>query len=316
MRMRYLTERVLALIVVLVGVSILTYGLIGLTPGDPARTALTQEYGGDVPPPSVVEEFREQKGLDDPLYLQYFHWLSDAVRGDLGESYETGRPVSKMILEQMPATVTLAVTSVLVGLVVAVPLGVVSAIKNGTIVDSIGRLFALFGLSMPNFWFGYLLIIAFALEMGLFPVSGTGRISHLVLPVATLSLGTAAMITRLVRTSILDVLSEKYILTAKSKGLREQVVVYRHALKSALAPVITVVGLQFGYVLNGAVVVEVVFQRPGLGTLLVDALFARDYPLVLGVTLFTAVTFVVTNFLVDICYGWIDPRVEMEGGMV
>ncbi len=313
MRLSYLVTRTLSLLFVLLTVSLVTYGLIGLTPGDPARTALAAQYDGDVPPPEAVDEFRAEQGLDQPLYIQYIDWIRGAVRGDLGTAFTIDRPVTDLIVEQLPATLMLATSAMILSMLIGVPAGIISAVYKGTPIDSVGRLFALFGLSMPNFWFGYLLIILFALTLDLLPVSGTGSLSHLVLPTITLALGSAAVLTRLVRVAVLETLSEPYIRTAQAKGLKEHVVVFRHALRTAMIPIITVLGLQYGYVLNGAIVVEIVFQRPGIGALLVDAVFARDYPLIQGVTLFAAVTFVLLNFLVDVTYAVIDPRVQMGG---
>jgi len=263
MRLTAFVERVLTLGIVLLAVSLVTFGLIGLAPGDPARTALAQQYDGNLPPPEIIEDFRSEHGLGEPLYVQYLNWVGDAVRGDLGTSFTNDRPVSALILEQLPATLVLATTAMALSISIGIPAGVVSAVHKNTPVDSLCRLFALFGLSMPNFWFGYMLIIIFALGLGMFPVSGTGSLSHLILPTVTLGLGSAAVLTRLVRVTLLETLSEPYVKTARAKGLRELLVVYRHALRTALIPIITIIGLQFGYVLNGAIVVEIVFQHPG-----------------------------------------------------
>ncbi|ELY36394.1 peptide ABC transporter permease [Haloferax volcanii DS2] len=297
---------------VLFGVSALTYGFVFLTPGDPAVAALSQQLGHQ-PSAAAVEQFRATHGLNRPLPVRYADWLSEVARGDFGTSYQSGRPVRSMLVQRLPNTVELAVASTVVAVAVAVPAGVTSAVRAGGYVDDLTRVASLVGVSMPNFWLGYLLIIGGALQLGLFPVSGAGDISHLVLPAVTLGSGMAGVIARLVRTSILDTLGTEYVRTARSKGLHERVVVYKHAFRNALVPVVTVIGLQFGYVLNGAVVVEAVFQRPGLGTLLVDAVFARDYPVVQGVTLLVGVAFVSVNLLVDLTYRYLDPRIDIGG---
>ncbi|WP_306053803.1 nickel ABC transporter permease [Natronococcus wangiae] len=307
--LRALTARLGSLSAVLVGVSLITYGFVFLTPGDPAYTIL-REQRQSPPSASEVAAFRAKHGLDDPFVVQYVSWLADAIRGDLGTSYYQSEPVTSLVLAHLPNTIELALAATAVSLLLAVPTGVISAVHRGTWIDRTSQLVALFGVSMPNFWLGYLLILVCSLRLGLTPVGGAGTLDQLVLPAITLGTGMAAVVTRLVRASMLEVLGAEYVETARSKGVRERLVVYKHALRNALIPVVTIVGLQFGFVLNGAVVVEAVFQRPGLGTLLVDAVFARDYPVVQGVVLVTAVAFVATNQLVDLAYVALDPRVE------
>jgi peptide/nickel transport system permease protein len=311
----YLLYRTATSLVVLCGVSVLTFGLTFLTPGDPARTVLRQQYG-QTPSRAVVEAFREKHGLDEPLVVQYVDWLIGILQGDLGNSYLSGRPVVELLAEALPPTLQLSTAALVVALVVAVPAGVLSAVHQGEWIDTLSQLAALIGVSMPNFWLGYLLIISFSLQLSLFPVAGNGGLSHLVLPAVALGTGMTAIITRLVRMSLLEVLDEPYVKTARSKGLSERIVVYKHALRNALIPVVTVVGLQFGFLLSGAVVVEIVFQRPGLGVLLVDAVFARDYPVVQGAVLLIAVLFVLTNTLVDLTYQYLDPRIQLGGSQV
>ena len=308
----YLLYRTATSVVVLCGVSLLTFGLTFLTPGDPARTILRQQYG-QTPSPEVVDAFREEHGLDEPVVVQYADWLTGVLQGDLGSSYGSGRPVTELLVESLPPTLELAAAAMSVALVVAVPAGVLSAVRQGEWVDGLSQLGSLIGVSMPNFWLGYLLIIVFSLQLSLFPVAGDGGLSHLVLPAVALGTGMTAIITRLIRMSLLEVLDEPYVEMARSKGLSERTVVYKHALRNALIPVVTIVGLQFGYVLSGAVVVEIVFQRPGIGVLLVDAVFARDYPVVQGAVLLVAVLFVITNALVDLTYQYLDPRIQLGG---
>lgn len=308
----YVLYRAATSLVVLWGVSVITFGLTFLTPGDPARTVLRQQYG-ETPPPEVVDAFREEQGLNDPLAVQYLNWVTDVLRGDLGTSYLSDREVTALLSEALFPTLELAVAAMVVALVIAIPAGVLSAIHQGEWIDGVSQIGALIGVSMPNFWLGYLLIIVFSLHLSLFPVAGRGGLSHLVLPAIALGTGMTAIITRLVRMSVLEVLDEPYVEMARSKGLTERIVVYKHALRNALIPVVTVVGLQFGFVLNGAVVVEIVFQRPGLGVLLVDAVFARNYPVVQGAVLVVAVLFVITNALVDLTYQYLDPRIQLGG---
>lgn len=307
--LRSLLARLGSLTAVLVGVSMVTYGVVFLTPGDPASTILREQRQS---PPSETEvaAFRAEHGLDEPFLVQYASWLADAVRGDLGTSYYQSEPVSSLVLAHLPNTLELALAATAVSVAFAVPVGVMSAVHRGTWLDRTSQIVALLGVSMPNFWLGYLLLLVFSLWLGLTPVGGVGTLGHLVLPAITLGTGMAAVVTRLVRSSMLEVLDAEYVDAARSKGVRDRLVVYKHGLRNALVPVVTIVGLQFGFVINGAVVVEAVFQRPGLGTLLVDAVFARDYPVVQGVVLVTALAFVVTNQLVDLAYVALDPRVE------
>lgn len=298
-----------SLLSVLLGISIISYGFVFLTPGDPAYTIL-REQRQSPPSESEVASFRVEHGLDDPFLVQYVSWLTDALRGDLGTSYYQSEPVTSLVLAYLPNTLELALAATAVSIVLAVPLGVLSAVHRDTWIDHTSQIATLVGVSMPNFWLGYLLLLVCSLWLGLTPVGGAGTLGHLVLPAITLGTGMAAIVTRLVRTSMLEVLEADYVDTARSKGVRERLVIYKHALRNALIPVVTIVGLQFGFVINGAVIVETVFQRPGLGTLLVDAVFARDYPIVQGVVLVTAVAFVITNQLVDLAYVALDPRVE------
>ncbi|WP_058991365.1 nickel ABC transporter permease [Haloarcula sp. CBA1127] len=310
-----LCKRLLTMAIVLLGVSLLTYGLIFITPGDPARTILTQQMGGQIPSQEAVEQFRAENGLDDPFLVQYARWMGDVLQGDLGQSYYSDRSVSEMIIQRLPNTIALAVASMFVALVIAIPAGIASARNPGSQADYAAQIGSLIGVSMPNFWLGYLLIIVCSLRLNLFPVAGAAGLEHLILPSLTLGSGMAAVIARLVRTAMLDVLDDAYIQAARSKGLRERIIVYKHALRNALVPVVTIIGLQLSYVLNGAVVIEVVFQRPGLGTLLVDAIFARDYPVVQGVTLLIGAIFVVMNFAVDLTYSRLDPRIDIGGDL-
>jgi len=312
--LQFLIRRSATLLLVLFGVSVITFGLMFVTPGDPAQTIMRQQMGGRSPSEEAVEEFRQEHGLDDPIPVQYVNWATDVLTGDFRESYFQETKVSTMILNRAVPTIELAVAGIAVAVAISIPAGIISAIHQGQPPDYLSQFGALLGISMPNFWLGYLLIIVFSIQLDMFPVAGVGGFDHLFLPALTLGTGMAAIITRLMRSSMLEVLDEDYIQTAHSKGLRERIVVYKHALRNALIPVVTIIGLQLGYVLNGAVVVEIVFQRPGLGNLLIQSIFSRDYPVVQGLVLVIGGIFVFTNFLVDIAYRFIDPRISFEGG--
>lgn len=302
----------MTMLVVLFGASVLTYIMMFFTPGDPAETILREEMQ-TAPTEEQIQQFRAEHGLDEPIPVQYINWMADVLRGDLGESYYHQADVSTQIAAHAPHTIELAIAAVGIALLIAFPTGVISAVHKGQLPDYASQLGSLLGLSMPNFWLGYILIFVFSLHLGLLPIAGTQTVAHLVMPAVTLGTAMAAIVTRLLRSSMLEVLDEDYIRTAHSVGLRERIVVYKHALRNALIPVVTIVGLQFGFLLNGAVVVEIVFSRPGLGRLLLDAVFARDYPVVQGTVLVIAVVFVSVNFLVDITYRYIDPRIDLEG---
>jgi peptide/nickel transport system permease protein len=312
MASRYLARRLATALVTLFFVSLLTYSLIYIAPGDPAEATLRAQLG-EQPAQAQVEAFRAEHGLDEPFYVQYANWLGDLLTGDLGESYAQERSVTQLIVDSLPATLALAAGGMVVSLTVSVPTGIASALRPNGLVDHASQLLALIGVAMPNFWLGYLLIFVFAIGFGIVPVSGAGSIRHLLLPAVTLGTGLAAVQTRLLRSAMLDVLDEEFVDAARARGVRERIVVYKHALRNALVPVITVVGLQLGFVLNGAVIVEVVFQRPGLGTLLIDAVFGRDYPVVQGVTLLASALFVVVNVATDLLYRRLDPRISLGG---
>lgn len=306
----YLAQRLAALIPVWLGISVLAFGLANLAPGDPASMILQRLYNQ---PPTVtaVQALREELGLNDPLPVQYGRWLIRALGGDFGRSYRTGEPVLTSLAERFPATLQIAATALLIGLVIAVPLGAIAAVRQDSLVDHLTRLLALAGASLPPFWLGYLLIMGLAVHLKLLPVSGRGTWQHLVLPALTLGLSGAAGLTRLTRSTMLEVLQEDYVRTGRAKGLSELVVVGVHALKNAMIPVVTVLGLRFGYLLGGAVIVETVFAWPGIGKHVVDAIFDRDYPTIQGFVLFTGAVFVVINLIVDLLYVWLDPRVRL-----
>ncbi|MDQ0337941.1 peptide/nickel transport system permease protein [Caldalkalibacillus uzonensis] len=311
----YIVRRILQTIPVLMGVVLIVLLLMHLIPGDPA-----QIMAGESASPERVEQMRERLGLNDPLHIQYFKYLGNAIQGDLGASIRSGRPVTEEIFNsRFRITVELAVVSMAISIFIGLIAGIISAVKRYSIWDVSVMLIALFGLSMPNFWLGIMLIIWFGIGIDIFgittnwfPVAGWGTWKHMVLPAITLGTGGAAIIARMTRSSMLEVINQDYIRTARAKGVKEAVVIYKHALRNALIPVVTVVGLQFGTLLGGAVLTEVVFAINGMGRLMIDAIGARDFPVVQGTVLVASVLFVAVNLLVDITYRLLNKRVELN----
>jgi ABC-type dipeptide/oligopeptide/nickel transport system permease component len=304
----FIVRRLLLAIPVLLGVIFVVMLTVELIPGD-AVTLMLGEHATK----EAVEKLRDFLGLDRPLLARYGQYLGKLVRGDLGRSIQQNRPVVDELAEAWPATVELAVAALLLAAAVGVAAGIVSAVWPNSLFDAVARLGSLFGLSMPVFWTGLVLIVVFALWLPWFPVGGSGSASHLVLPAVTLALPSIAMIARMTRSSVLEVLREDYVRTARAKGVREQWVVMKHALRNATIPILTLVGLQAGQLLGGAVLTETVFAWPGLGRLMVKAIFARDYILLQGAVLVFALAFVVVNLLVDLSYGALDPRISRQG---
>lgn len=307
---RYIARRLVNLVPVWLGISILAYGLANLAPGDPAEIILRRQTG-EQPSDEAVQALRQQLGLNDPLPVRYGRWLEHGVTGDLGTSYRTGQPVLRELSDRFPATLLLAVAALIVGVVIAVPLGVVSAARMNRPIDHVSRILALLGASVPSFWLGYVLIIAFAVSLKLLPVAGYGDLPHLVLPAFTLGLGAAASLSRLTRANVLEVLEEDFVRTARAKGLSERRAIVTHALRAALIPTVTVIGMRFGQLLAGAVIVETVFAWPGIGKFVVDSIYDRDYPTIQGFVLFMGTVVVLLNLLVDVSYVWFDPRVRL-----
>ena len=308
----YIAKRLVLLVPILLGISLLTFSLMHLIPGDPAEILLRQQ--GIIPTQEAIEKFREQMDLNDPLPIQYFNWMYCLLHGDLGSSLSVsyGKPVLSEIIFRFPRTLELAAVSLLISLLISIPLGILAAVKQNSAIDHLTLVGASLGIAMPVFWLGLLLMWLFSVHLGWFPVCGYGSVKHIILPSITLGIGMAALTTRLMRASMLEVLEEDYIITARGKGLRERIVILKHALRNALIPVVTVAGLQFGWLLEGAVFVEVIFTWPGVGKLLVDSISARDIPMVQGCVLFVACVFVLVNLAVDISYGMLDPRVRYE----
>jgi ABC-type dipeptide/oligopeptide/nickel transport system permease component len=281
--------------------------MLHLTPGDPVAIMLGEFASGP-----AVTRLRNELGLDQPLPLQYVKFVGRALRGDLGTSIRSRRAVSDEIADRFPSTVGLTLAATTLAVSIGVPIGVVAATTKRTVVDSAAMGFALLGLSMPTFWSGLLLILLFALRLGWLPITETEGLRGLILPAITLAAPAAAVLARITRSSMLEVLRQEYVRTARSKGLVERLVVYRHALRNALIPVLTIVGLQFGGQLAGAVIVESVFARPGLGRLAVNAILARDFPAVQGIVLVVALMYVFVNMTVDVMYGLLDPRIRYQ----
>jgi len=304
---RFLVRRVLLTVPVLLGVATLVFSLIHLVPGDPAQAML-----GDGASPQDIAELRTSLGLDRSLPSQYAAFMTSAVTGDLGRSFRTGQPVTQMIAERVPATAELALAAMTVAIVLAIPLGIVAAVWKNTWADHAAMTFSLAGISIPNFWLGPLLAIVFAVELGWLPVSGRGTPAHLVLPAVSLGLALSAILARMTRASLLEELGELYVRAARSRGVSPVAAVLGHALRNSLIPLVTIVALQFGAVLTGAVITETIFAWPGIGRLLIQSIGFRDYPMVQGCILLIAVTYVTVNLLTDILYGVLDPRIRLE----
>lgn len=305
--LRFLLRRLLLTVPVLIGVATLVFSLIHLVPGDPVQSML-----GESASPADVAQLRERLGLNRPLAVQYASFVRGAVTGDLGVSLRTNQPVVSAIAERVPATIELAVASMTVALIIALPLGILAAVRAGTAVDHAATTVALIGISIPNFWLGPLLAIVLSVSLGWLPVSGRGGLAHLVLPAITLGAPLAAMLARMTRASVLEELRELYVLAARSRGLSRARAVLVHAFRNSLIPIVTVLGLQLGSVLTGAVITETIFAWPGVGRLLIQSISARDYPAVQGCILLIAVTYVTVNVLTDLVYGLLDPRIRYE----
>jgi peptide/nickel transport system permease protein len=301
---RYVLRRLAQAILVVVGVSLVVFFVIRLS-GDPTYLLLSADATE-----ADRARFAREQGFDRPLWEQYATFVARAVQGDLGRSLRYRQPALPLVLERLPATLELALAALAVSLIVAIPAGVISAVRRDTAADNLTMLGALFGQSMPVFWLGIMLILVFAVRLELLPTSGRGGIEHLILPALTLGLYSTARVTRLVRAGMLDVIAQDYIRTAWAKGLPDRWVIFKHALRNTLIPVITIVGLELRTLLGGAVITETIFAWPGLGRLAVTAIFQRDYPLVQAAVLVTALVFVVSNLLVDLVYGWLDPRIR------
>jgi peptide/nickel transport system permease protein len=300
----YLFKRLWHTVFVVVGISVISFFFIHLS-GDPVMLMLPGDASH-----AEIEALREQMGFNDPLHVQYLRFAWQALRGKFGHSLYYKVPAMELILERLPASLELAVAAMLIALAVAVPVGIVSAVRRGSLLDMGSMLGALFGLSMPHFWLGIMMILLFSVELGWLPTSGRGSLAQLVMPAVALGMSLTAMFARLTRSVMLEVLSLDYIRTARSKGLREWIVISKHAFKNALIPIVTVAGMQFGFLLGGTVIIETVFAWPGVGRLVIQAIFNRDYPLVQSIVLVLALIFVAVNFLVDMLYMYLDPQIS------
>lgn len=302
---QYILKRLLSTLPVLLGISLLLFFMLRMLPGDPA-----QVLAGQMASQEDIKIIRHQLGLDRPIFVQYGLFLSRLAKLDLGRSARTQNPVIKEIWARLPNTVLLAVTAITLACLFGIPAGIISAVRPYTWIDYLFTSMALFGISMPVFWLGLMLVVIFSIILQWLPAGGTGSWKHIVLPSFTLAAFVVAFITRITRASMIETLSQDYTTTARSKGLKEQVVIVKHALKNALIPIITVVGLQFGLLLGGAVLTETVFAWPGLGRLIVDSILARDYPVIQGTILIFGLLYILVNLVVDLLYAYIDPRIR------
>src|SRR5512136_534332 len=304
--LNFALRRIGRLVLTVLLISTIIFFVIRVIPGDPALVIA----GLDATPESVAA-IRAKIGTDQPLALQYVRWLASVVRFDFGTSLSTGQPVTAMIIERFPLTLTLALLGMAIALVLSIPLGILSAVRRWSAWDYLGMLFSQVGMAVPGFWLGILLLLALAVKVPLFPLFGSGTLKHLVLPAIALGFARAAVLLRLTRASMVEELSREYVVTARAKGLTERMVKYKHALKNALLPVVTIAGIQLGYMLGGAVIIEQVFSLPGLGRLFLTGVYQRDFPLIQGGIVFIALAFSLINFAVDILYSLLNPKIRI-----
>ncbi|MCU1696978.1 MAG: ABC-type dipeptide/oligopeptide/nickel transport system, permease component [Mycobacterium sp.] len=312
---RFLARRLAYSLIVLLGVLVVVFALVHLVPGDPVRIALGTRYT-----PEAYDALRSASGLDRPIIGQFFGYVGSALTGDLGVSFRNGDPVATILVDRLPATASLAVAGIVIALLIALPAGIWSALHEGRISDGIVRVTSQFGVSVPDFWMGILLIALFSTTLGWLPTSGYrpllgdpgGWLQHLVLPGLTVGLVAAAILTRYIRSAVLEVAAMGYVRTARSKGLSPRVVTFRHTVRNALVPILTITGIQLATILGGVIVVEVVFAWPGLGRLVYNAVAARDYPVIQGAVLLIAVLFLLINLIVDLLYAVVDPRIRLS----
>ena len=306
--LKFTLKRLASLVLVLIGVSFLVFMLLSLTPGDPVRMML-----GESATPEAPEALRKEMGLDDPLLLQYGRYMKNiVVHQDLGTSYSTQRPVLDEIMNVFPNTVQLAVAAMVIAVILGIFLGIISAVKQNSLLDNIVMVLALIGTSAPIFWIGILMILLFSVQLGWLPPSGFGSFEQLIMPAVALGMQSTAVVARMTRSSMLEVIRQDFVKTARAKGQREIIVILKHVFRNALIPIITVVGLQFGTLLGGAMLTEVVFSIPGVGRLMIEAIKQRDFPIVQGSVLFVAACFSLVNLAVDLLYAVVDPKVSKE----
>ena len=309
--LNYTIKRFFEVVPVLLIVSTIVFSVMHLLPGDPTLLMLAGAEGGSIPQ-ERLDELRNIMGLNKPLHEQYFNFISNAISGDLGTSIRYRTPVVEILLEKFPYTIKLSLLGLLVAIILGTIFGLLAALFKDTWIDHLSMTISLIGLSMPIYWLGLLLILFFSINFNFFPSSGATGFNSIVLPALTLGFVSAGLICRLLRSSLLEVLNEDYIRTAKGKGLTDRIILIKHAMKNAMIPVITILGLQFGNMLAGAVVTETVFSRPGLGRLVVNGILWKDYPLVQGTVLFIACIYVFVNLFVDVSYCWFDPRIKLK----
>lgn len=305
--LKFVLKRILVTIPVLLGVTFIVFSMMYITPGDPARMML-----GDLATNEEVVELQEELGLKDPFLTRYLNYLGNVLRGELGTSYSTKQPVASAVLERLPATIKLALFSCLFAIAIGVPIGIISAVRQYSFVDNISRILSLVGISLPNFWLALLLMIFFSVKLGWLPPSGLYGPLYYIMPVISISAVSLATFARMTRSSMLEVIRQDYIRTAHAKGQKKAIIIFKHALPNALIPIVTVVGIQLGTALGGAVVNEQVFAIPGLGKLMVDSIKARDFPMVQGGVLIMAIMFSLLNLLIDLLYAFIDPRIKSQ----
>ena len=309
---RYVVRRLATLPLLMVGISIISFLLLNFAPGDAAEITLKRQNSGISPSKEAVAALRQELGLDASLPVRYGRWVSDALRGDLGESYRTGSSISGELFRRMPATLLLATTALALAVAVGIPLGILAAVKRGTWLDTACRMLALVGAAIPSYVMAPALMLLFAVKLDWLPAIGYGSPEQLILPAVALSFGTMAQLMRLTRASVLEILGQDYMRTARAKGLTETVIVWRHGLKNALLPVVTVLGTSTGYLLGGAIIIETIFGWPGVGQFMITGITQRDYPVVQGFVVYIAVIFLLVNLIVDISYRWLDPRLHFD----
>ena len=309
---RYVVRRLATLPLLMVGISIISFLLLNFAPGDAAEITLKRQNSGISPSKEAVAALRQELGLDASLPVRYGRWVSDAVRGDLGESYRTGSSISGELFRRMPATLLLATTALALAVAVGIPLGILAAVKRGTWLDTACRMLALVGAAIASYVMAPALMLLFAVKLDWLPAIGYGSPEQLILPAVALSFGTMAQLMRLTRASVLEILGQDYMRTARAKGLTETVIVRRHGLKNALLPVVTVLGTSTGYLLGGAIIIETIFGWPGVGQFMITGITQRDYPVVQGFVVYIAVIFLLVNLIVDISYRWLDPRLHFD----
>ncbi len=308
----FILRRLAYIVPVWIGISLIAFTLANLTPGDPARLALQRELGRQ-PTAEETVAAREQMGLDDPAPVRYLRWVGDALTGDLGTSFRTGKPVLDSLADRLPTTLQIAGGGLLLAIAIAIPLGVLAAVYRRSPVDHMSRVIALLGASMPSYWVAYLLILLLSVRFGWLPVAGSTTWQHAIMPALTLGIGGSASLMRLTRSEMLETLGQDYIRTARAKGLSARTMIVRHALRNVMIPISTVLGMRFAGMLGGAVIVETIFAWPGIGKLVIDAIFDRDYPMIQGFVIFMGTVFLLINLIVDIGYGLIDPRIRLVG---